>query len=176
MACAIVASIGWSAVIANPFGIPRGLPMSSLKIVRQLSPTLVEVTAPTPNSSFTRYMVLATPKHGACQVIGITDNFETYEAATLPFLKLRRVLAQRYGRHDPLVNNVMHVRPAFIFEDADSEWRVSKNKALPNNLRSIMLERLAADKGRSTRISLTYTFNNLSACLKWDPNQDRSGL
>lgn len=150
--------------------------MSSLKIVRQLSPTLVEVTVPTPNSSFIRYMVVATPKHGACQVIGVTENFETYEAAKLPFLKLRRVLTQRYGRHDPLVNSVMNVRPAFIFEDADSEWRVSKNKGLPNNLRSIMLERLATDKGRSTRVSLTYTFNNHSACLNWEPNQDRNGL
>lgn len=175
-ACFVFATIGWSAVIANPFGIQRGLPVNSLKVVRQLNPTLFEVTAPNPNSSFTRYMVVATPKHGVCQVVGATENFKDYEAATLPFLKLRRVLTQRYGRHDPIVNDMLHVRPAFIFEDADSEWRVMKNKTLPHNLRSIMLERLAADKGTSTRVRLTYTFNNLSDCLNWEPYQDRSGL
>lgn len=178
---AVVACIAYSPLHAAPFGIQSGAAIKSLKISRKISPILLEIVPPIPNSDFDRYFVVATPIHGVCQVIAYTPKSDSDDALiTKQYMKLRRVLSGKYGLHQALVPDdparIVHLRPAFLMEDADSEWRSSKRRRLPESLRSILLERKNLFTKEQKSISLVYSYNNLPDCLNWEPSQDRRGL
>ena len=153
---------------ASPFGISQGTPISSLKIVRKLSPRSFEVSPTVKNRNFDLYEVFAAPPSGVCAISAYTPA-GTPETASDNFRQIVRLYGV-YGRNHTVKtgrrSDLLNLRPS----DFPREW----SEKLPHNLASIVVEIVKVNDQH--RVEVNYTFRNIRRCNDWGLNLDRTGI
>ncbi len=158
-----------AAIAAAPLGIAMGTPIKSLKVRAKLGPTLLSVDPPISNPNFQEFEVKATPLHGVCAVVARTEPFPDGEDAASKFFSVIKLLAI-YGRPHTVKFGKNSALQHMTVDRFPREW----NRALPNNISSIVVEMV--DYGKGPAVELVYFYRNMTQCSTWEPKQNRTGL
>ncbi len=145
---------------ADPFGIRKGQPVSSLKVTGQpdLSNRFVYmVVPPKPNPEGEKYYVVATPQTGVCKVIMVGKrNFNDTNAVvgTSIFDKISKLISTKYGR------------PVEEEFRGSTYWGVGfwgLGKGMTSEIKSIRID-LERVSDSENFVRVTYGFANVDAC------------
>ena len=176
-------------VIAGPFGLSQGMPLSSLKVVRKLSDGMYSITVPNPNSGFEIYTAVLTPQDGLCKIVALGKDFDNDRygsSAREKYAELKEFLDQKYGEgqtFDFIKNGALW--------DSSDEWVMSIKQnertyvtfyitdklpqKLPDYLKGIKLE-VDALSSSTSYVRLGYEFANIDTCLKRIKSSDNESL
>lgn len=164
----------------SAFGIEMGLPIERLNIRYRGEANTYVVVPPKPNDAFNKYIVLATPEGGVCEVTAITpriDEDDRYGTVVMTrFNALSAKLAEKYGANKPqrtnsFDKNDLNSAPHYFTMSIMTEerivadiWSRRSNPALTPGLRSIIL-RVMANSWLNPFMELKYSFTNIGDCL-----------
>lgn len=163
----------------SAFGIEMGLPLERLNI-RYKGEANTYIVVPQPNDAFNKYIVLATPDGGVCEVTAVTPRIEEddrYGTVVMArFAALSAKLAEKYGTNKPQRTNSfdksdLNSAPHYFTMSIMTEerivadiWSRRSNPALTPGLRSIIL-RVMANNWLNPFVELKYSFTNIGDCL-----------
>lgn len=176
LALAALIAAASSEVLAQPFGISAGTPITSLQVEREINPYRYRVKAPSSHPEFESVIVVATPGQGVCQVSGIGKNHgdDRYgESVRKVFGEIRSQVSATYGNSDLFD----HLRRGALWRDSrdwvmavkqnersyQASWGVESRATLKNRVKEILLSAVALDSDTSY-LHLQFRFDNYAAC------------
>lgn len=177
-----------SAAFAGPFGLNKGQPISSLKVISQPGPGIYVVTVPLPNPEFQTYVVAANPQDGVCKVSGIgrshaNDRYGSETQSAYGSLKsalsgkYQSGLAQEFVKEGALFPEAADWVMAVKQNERVHQtlWGAAFGKPLSDGLGSIALMVKAVDMDTSY-LQLSYEFDNFDSCMAKMKSKDNEGL
>jgi hypothetical protein len=180
-----IAVLFWSVgAIAGPFGLEMGQPVSQLQIVKTLKENEYEIQVPKTNSTFEKYLAIATKENGLCKVlaIGVANNLDSNgDRVKMQFGTLSAALEEKYGApqtFDHLESGSVWQAPTqFAMGLYQNERTLAKfwTGKLPDNIQSIALQ-AAGLSISATNVTLGYEFSNLDQCESHTQEKDKSAL
>lgn len=156
---------------APAFGLRPGTPVRQLDIKQKLTELTFEVRPPIPNATFERYVVVAAPKVGACQIWADTRRKQTDAELNGQFSRLIKALSTLYGEPSREYNG-----GAGYYEMGAASFDARWSTHLPPGIESIELSRPGLGEPKPKWVSVIYTFRNWRSCKNWVPDQNTSGL
>ena len=172
----------------SAFGVSRGQPITTLKVIKKFDSSLYSVAPPAPNAEFESYTVVATPATGVCKIAGIGKDHDddAYGGnSKSAFDRIESALEQKYGihKHYDFIRSgalwgesrewVMSIKQNERFYA--SFWDLDEKSNLPVGLQSIALEILTTSSS-SSYVKLTYEFSNFEQCKAKLSQSDNSSL
>lgn len=173
-----------SAVTAGPLGFSRGMSIEDIKKLGVFQPDTdpywyAANSINKGHDNFEKYLVLVTPAHGLCKVIGIGRDIDTNsfgDQLKSRYKELTSSLIQKYGRPSKEFD---FLRRGSIWNDdhdfmmgltkkdrtLSSFWFVSDGVNLPDNLTSISIKSGAISSSKGF-LNITYEFDNVDRCLE----------
>jgi len=180
-----IAVLFWSAgALAGPFGLDMGQSVSQLQIVKVLKENEYEIQVPKPNSTFEKYLAIATKENGLCKVlaVGIANSSDSNgDRVRLQFESLSAILQEKYGTpqtFDHLESGSLWQEPTqFAMGLFQNERTLAKfwTGKLPDNIQSIALQAGGLSMS-ATNVTLGYEFSNLEQCENHVQEKDKSAL
>jgi hypothetical protein len=177
-----------SPINAGPFGLERGMPLSSLRIIKKNGPISYIVAVPSPIDAFERYNVIATESAGVCKIsaMGRDVDSDAYGySIKQKYEELKATLIKKYG--DPKTYEFLQFKSIWdeprdwsmsIYKKErvhSSFWSKNVGSTTPDGMTGIILEINSVESG-TNYLSLMYEFDNFLQCKSQVSSMEEKAL